>query len=189
MSRALVTLDRLMAFLVGLVLIAVGAAAALWWRGTFPSWPTTIRTRTAVDLTSQPWWPWAAGLLGVALVLLGLRWLAAHLPGRGISQLTLPGSTPAGRLLAQVRPVANAAAEALEHTPGVRSASATIREERGQLIARLNATIEQQADLHAVAAAADHVSANLASVLQRDDMHCQVNLAVAHRNRSQSRVD
>jgi len=188
MSRALIAFDRLMAFVVGLVLVAVGAAAALWWRGTFPSWPTRLDTGPAVQLTDRPWWPWTVGILGVALILLGLRWLVAHLPSRGISQLTLPGSSPHGRLITQVRPVAAAAAEALEQTPGVRSTSATIIAVRGQLVARLNATIEQQADLSAVAAAADQVSADLARILQRDDLYCQVNLSVAHRARSLPRV-
>lgn len=189
MSRSLVTLDRLMAFVVGLVLIAVGAAGVLWWRGTFPSWPTKLDTGAAITMTGQPWWAWAVGIIGLVLVLLGVRWLIAHLPSRGVGQLKLPGSTPQGKLLAQVRPVANAAAEALEQTSGVRSASASIHKERGQLVARINATIEQQADLLAVAAAADQVSSDLARVLQRDDIHCQVNLSVAHRSRSLSRVD
>ncbi|MEO7060745.1 MAG: hypothetical protein ABI083_13580 [Lapillicoccus sp.] len=188
MSRTLIAVDRFMALVVGLALIAVGVAGALWWRGTFASWPTRLDTSAAVIMTTQPWWPYAAGLLGLVVILLGLRWLVGHLPGRAISQVTLPGSTPHGRLLAQVRPVTSAAADVLEQTPGVRSASATIQEQRGQFVARLNATIDQQADLSAVAAAADDVASDLARVLQRDDIYCQVNLSVAHRSHSVSRV-
>lgn len=188
MSRAVVALDRVGAFLVGVLLIAVGAAAALWWRGTFPRWPSTLDISAVLDLTRQPWWPWAAGLIGLVLILAGLRWLVGHLPSRGVSQLRLAGSTSGGKLAAQVRPVAQAAAEALAQTPGVRSASGSIQEARGQLVARLNATIEPQADLSLVAAAADMVSADLARVMQRDDIHCQVNLSVAHRARTIPRV-
>lgn len=188
MSRAVLVLDRVVAFVVGLVLLAVGVAAVLWWLGTFASWPARLDTSGVRDLTGQTWWPWAIGLVGVVLILLGLRWLVGHLPARGASQLKLPGSDASGRLVAQISPVARAAAEVFEQAPGVRSASATIREARGQLIVRLNATIEQQADLGAVAAAADQVSADLARVLQRDDIHCQVNLGVAQRARAMPRV-
>ena len=94
MSRALVALNRLVAFMVGLILIAGAAAGVLWWRGAFPSWPTRIDTRPAVDLAGQTWWPWAAGSLGLALILIGLRWLVANLPNRGISQLRLRAPPP-----------------------------------------------------------------------------------------------
>ena len=53
---------------------------------------------------------------------------------------------------------------------------------------RLTATIDPHADLHLIAAAADHVAADLARVLQRDDLHCQVNLKVARRAHTASRV-
>lgn len=192
MSRATITADRMAAFLVGLLLICAGVAGALWWQGTLTTWfpglSNRLDTSSVTDLTRQSWWPWAAGAAGVVLVLAGLRWLIGHLPSRGVSQLKLPGSTSQGTLLAQVRPVAAAAAEALEQTPGVRSAKGSIREERGQLVARLNATVEQQADLAAVAAAADRVSAQLAQVLQRDDLACQVNLTVARRDHAPARV-
>ena len=192
MSRATIAANRIVAFLVGLVLIGVGVAGVLWWQGTltrwFPGVSDRLDTSAVTDLTRQPWWPWAAGAAGVVLVLLGLCWLLGHLPSRSVSQLKLPGSTSSGKLAAQVRPVAAAAAEALGQTPGVRSAKGSIREERGQLVARLNATVEQQADLAAVANAAERVSAQLGQVMQRDDLVCQVNLTVARRDRTPTRV-
>ncbi len=174
MSRAVIGLDRILTFVVGLVLLALGVAGALWWRGSFPSWPHTLNLRSVLDLTTQPWWPWAAGLVGLVLLLAGLRWLVSHLPSPAVTHLTLPGSTPAGALVAQARPVAAAAAEALQQTTEVRSARGTVRQERGQLTVRLTATIDPHADLHLIAATADHVAADLAKVLQRDDLHCQV---------------
>ena len=192
MSRATIAANRIVAFLVGLVLIGVGVAGVLWWQGTltrwFPGVSNRLDTSPVTELTKQSWWPWAAGAAGVVLVLLGLRWLLGHLPSRGVSQLKLPGSTSSSKLVAQVRPVAAAAAEALQQTPGVRSAKGSLRKERGQLVARLNVTVEQQADLAGVASAAERVSAQLGQVLQRGDLVCQVNLTVARRDRTPTRV-
>jgi len=110
MSRAVVAWNRVVTLLLGLVLLALGAAAVLWWLGTFPGWPTQLHTDQVTQATQQPWWPWAAGGAGLVLALLGLRWLASHLPDRGVTTITLPGSSRAGRLDAQVRPIASAAA-------------------------------------------------------------------------------
>jgi len=189
MSRAVVAWNRVVTLLLGLVLLALGAAAVLWWLGTFPGWPTQLHTDQVTQATQQPWWPWAAGGAGLVLALLGLRWLASHLPDRGVTTITLPGSSRAGRLDAQVRPIASAAAEAFALTPGVRSARGVIQEERGQVIAKLRATVEPHVDLQLVAAAADRVSADLRQVMQRDDIVCQVNLAVARSEHAAPRVD
>jgi len=187
-SRATLAVNRVVTFLVGLILVASGAAAILWWRGTVPSWPDRLDLGTVIQTGRQPWWPWAAGLLGIALVLLGVRWLAAHLPNPAVSQLRLPGSNPQGQLHVSTGPVAAQAADLLAQTAGVRTARGTITRDRGELFARLNATIEPEADLRAVAAAADCVSAELRSVLQREDLRCQVRLRVAARGRSLPRV-
>jgi len=189
MSRAVIAWNRVVTLLLGLLLIAAGAAAVLWWLGTFPRWPSQLRTTTVSDWANQPWWPWAVGAVGVVLFLLGLRWLASHLPNRGVSHIKLPGSTSHGKLDAHVRPIANTAADVFAATPGVRSAHGTIQQERGQLIAKIRATIEQQADLAVIAAAADRVSSDLRQVMQRDDMVAQVNLTVARTERAMSRVD
>ena len=84
--------------------------------------------------------------------------------------------------------VASAAAQALAHAPGVRSSRGSIHRDRGQIVAVLRATIERGADLRVVSDAADRASADLAHVLQRDDMHCSVQLRTAGRARSMPRV-
>lgn len=125
---------------------------------------------------------------GVVMTLLGLRWLAGHIPNRAVGQLELPGSGPDGRLLVAAGTVASAAAAAFAATPGVRSAKGTIHRDRGQLVAKLTATVEHEADLHLVAAAADTVTADLRQALQRDDMVARVQLHAAGRNRALPRV-
>lgn len=188
MSRAVIAFDRIAAIVLGLLLLAAGAACIAWWRGDLGlSGPLDVQP--VVDRTTQPWWPWVAGLVGAALVLIGLRWLAAHVITRGVGQVRLPGTGKKGRLTAQVKSVAQAAADVLENTEGVRSTRGTINRDRGQLTARLTATIEPTADLRAVTEAADQVAADLKHVLQRDDLHCLISLRVANRGRPLTRVN
>lgn len=187
MSRAVVALDRVATLVGALALIAAGVAGIVWWRGDLGlSGP--LDAGAAADLTTQPWWPWVLGLLGAALVLLGLRWLAGHVLTRGVGEVRLPGTGRAGRLTAQVTPVAQAAAEVLADTHGVRSARGTIHRDRGQLVARLRATIEPEADLAVVVASADRVAADLKTVLGREDLHCLVTLNVARSGGRLARV-
>lgn len=194
MSRATIALDRLVVLVLGLLLVAAGAATLLWWYGPVDALPAPLRPSGPIQLDrvqsmlTETWFPWVAALVGLALVLLGSWWLLAHVPQRGVGDLRLPGSGSTGQLRAQAKQVAAAAADQLEATPGIRSASGSIQHERGQLVAKLGALVEPDADLAAVSRACDRVSAELATVLERDDLHCQVNLRVAGRGRSEPRV-
>lgn len=188
MRRSTIAFDRFAAFVAAVVLLAAGAAAIIWWWGIFSQVPDTVDLSGVQDLSAQPWWPWAVGIVGVVLVLLGLRWLFAHVPNRGVGELKLPGSNGQGKLRASAGPVGKAAAVALEGVPGVRSSHGTVIRERGQLVARLSATIDPGADLHRIATGADQVAADVGQVLQRDDLRCQVQLKVATRARSLPRL-
>ncbi len=188
MSRATVAVDRVVGVVVALAFIGVGLFAIAWWSGRFPSLPSRLDLSAPASWTTQTWWPWALALAGVLAVLLGLRWLIAHLPDRGVSHLSLTGSGSDGRLIVDAGTVAAAAAQALERTPGVRSSRGSIHRDRGQLVAVLRATIEREADLHVIATAADQASAHLQQALQRDDLHCRVQLRTAARDRSLPRV-
>lgn len=190
MSRATLAVDRVVAALLGLVFIAAAVLGFAWWAGRLAVGPKVELSSVSwlPTLTDQSWWPWALGAAGVVLTLLGLRWLVGHLPDRGVSRLTLPGSERAGRLQVAAKPVASAAADALAATPGVRSARGSIQSDRGQLLARIDATIERECDLRAIAAAADAVSADLQNALGRDDLSCQVQLHTARGNRRPPRV-
>ena len=126
--------------------------------------------------------------MGLLLALLGLRWIAAHLGRPTVSRLHLTGSGSGGRLDARAAKVAGAAADALADTIGVRSARGTVVRDRGQLVARLTATLEPDADLGVVARQADLVSAQLRQVLDRDDVRCSVELRVAARGGRMPRV-
>lgn len=192
MGRAVLGLNRLLAVLAGLVLLILGLAAAAWGAGwlvkVWTSAPQTLQLKSASDTFAMAWWPWAAGIAGAVFILLGLWWLLAHLPHRGVGMLALPGSGKEGRLLIDPAGAASTAADVLGETPGVRSSSSRVLRDRGQLVVELKATVEPTADLTSVVTATDAVSADLQQVLGRDDARARVRLAVARRARNTSRV-
>lgn len=188
MSRLTTGLDRLLALLVGLVLIVVGAGAIVWQLGTFSRAPKTLTAPGLVNATTQSWWPWAVGIGGAVLILLALRWLAAHLPGRKVHAAKLAGSDATGKLTVDLTALAAAAGEALADTPGVRSAAGKAVTDRGRRTLELIATIEPSADLAAVAAAADRVGADLHQALAEPAIATRVHLHTARSARSGPRV-
>ncbi|MGX6607465.1 alkaline shock response membrane anchor protein AmaP [Micromonosporaceae bacterium Da 78-11] len=192
MRRSVLGLDRILAVLLGLILFIVGIGAAAWYNGglrrLWPQFPKQVSTDRTSDLLNTGWWPWAAGGAGVLAVLLGLWWLIAHLPRRGVGNLVLPGSGKPGRLLVDPAGVATTAAEVLADTPGIRSVHSKVIRDRGELVVTLTGTIDPRADLTDVVAATDAVAADLQTVLGRDDARARIHLSVARRPRTQPRV-
>ncbi|WP_328291268.1 alkaline shock response membrane anchor protein AmaP [Kineococcus sp. NBC_00420] len=192
MGRTVLGFDRLAAIVVGLVMVVVGLAAAAWGAGwlvrVWPAAPQQLTLKTATDAFATGWWSWATGIAGAVLVLLALWWLLAHLPRRGVGDLSLKGSGRQGRLTVDPAAAAGTAADVLAETPGVRSASSRVLRDRGQLVVDLSATIEPDADLQTVVAATDDVATDLGQVLGRDDARARVRLSVARRGHKTSRV-
>jgi hypothetical protein len=188
MSRATIAVDRLVTFVLALALVVTGAAAAVWGTDRVSPFTGALHFAPVAQATAKTWWPWAVGAGGAILVVLGLRWLFSHLPRRGIGPLKLAGTGRSGRLEADAGSAVSAAAHVFETTAGVLSAHGTMLRERGQILARLNATIEPHADLTQITEAADRISAELRHVLGRDDLSCRVQLRVAARNKPAPRV-
>lgn len=188
MKRRVIMLDRLATVVTAVVLVAAGLLALAWCTGLVLDLPDAVDSTNALDLTEQPWWPWALAGAGLVLILTGAWWLASHLQSQAVGRLTLKGSDKTGRLVADARSVAKAAGESFGATHGVRSSRATVTHDRGQMVARFTATVESDADLAEVARAADQVSAELRQVLDRDDLRCQVRLKVSNRKSGLPRV-
>ncbi len=188
MSRLATGLDRLLVLLVGLVLIVVGAGAILWQLATFSQAPKTLTAPGLVHATTQSWWPWAVGIGGAVLILLSLRWLGAHVPGRKVHDVKLAGSDATGKLTVDLSALAAAAAEALAEAPGVRSATGKAVTDRGRRTLELIATMEPTADLAAVTVAVDRVGADLNQALAEPAIATRVHLHSARRARSGPRV-
>lgn len=188
MSRGTLAVDRAVGLLLGLLLVVGGLAGVLWGTKQVPAVDGPLNLSAATDAASKTWWPWTVGLIGLVLLILGLRWLFSHVHRQGTGPIRLRGTDRSGRLTADTGPVAAAAAEVLAATPGVRSTGGSIIRDRGQVVARLTASVDPAADLRDVAAAADRVSAELRDVLGRDDFRCRVQLRMSGRTGALPRV-
>jgi hypothetical protein len=190
-TRTVLLLDRIATLVLALLLLAAGLAGLWWWSGrevSGTSLPGTSSTSAVTDALGSSAVAWGVAVGGVVLALVGLRWILAHLRRTTVSRLRLSGSGPEGRNEALAGKALGAAADAFATTDGVRSARGAVVRDRGQLVARVDATIEPEADLALVAARADEVTAQLNDVLGRDDLRAAVRLRVALRGRSLSRV-
>jgi len=192
MSRSVLALDRVLTFLLGLILLVAGAAAIAWQTGqlarVWPAAPDELRLGAASSATDVAWWPWGAGIAGVAAILLGLWWLLSHIPRRAVPTVALPGAEGRGSLRINPSAATSTAAERLETIPGIRSARGTMQDRRGEMVAIFRATVEPTADLPAVVAAAERTSAELGHVLGIPAARCHIHLNVARRGRALARA-
>ncbi|MEP6526851.1 MAG: hypothetical protein ABJA86_06770 [Nocardioidaceae bacterium] len=179
MSRTTWTLDRLATLVVGLALIAAGALAVAWRFDLWGALPEQTDTSQTADATATGWWPWALGVAGVILVLVGLRWLWSHMPERGVGDLNLLGTGDQGRLRFNATAAASTAAEVFCSRPSVRSAKGIVKRDRGQLVVDLRVTVDPDADLGVVAKDSDQIVADLTHVMGRKDLYGRVHLVVA----------
>jgi len=191
MSRSVLAVDRVVVLLLGLLLIVVGVAAVGWQTGflaaVWPDVPDEVAVDTA-QLTDGASFAVLAGVVGGALVVIGLWWLLAHLPRRSVGSLRLPSGPEAGRLVVDPGPAVATAAEVLADDPLIRSARGAVLADRGELVVRLRATVDPDADLGTVVAACDRVLADLAHVLPADQLRSRVELSVLRRGAVGPRV-
>ena len=190
-SRTTLLVDRLATLLLVALLVVAGLAGLWWWSGREVSGstlPETSSTARVADALENPAVAWGTAAVAVVVALVALRWILAHLTRPTVSRLRLEGSGDDGRSEALAGKVLSAAADAFAATEGVRSARGSVVRDRGELVARIDATIEPEADLTHVAQRADEVSSQLHDVLGRDDLRAAVRLRVAARGRGLSRV-
>lgn len=174
MSRGVAAVDRLLALLLGLLLVAGGLGAAAWQRDLVPG--ATDRTRLGPVRTAaeQPWFPWAVGVGGVVVVLLVLWWVLAHLRRHRVKAVRLAGSDGTGVMRLHVGPVVEAAGHQLQQRLGVTSVRTSVTRERGAPVAELVVTTEHGADLGRVTTDVRHTCRELATALDGEPVTVRV---------------
>ena len=191
MRRSVLAFDRVLMLLLGIALVVIGLAAIGWQAGflkrIWPGGPDSLHVDTT-QVTSKPNFAPIAAAAGVVLILLGLWWLIAHLPRRGVGPLRLPSTGMPGRLTVDPNAAIETAADVLADDPGIHAASGAVLTDRGQIVVRLRADVDPYADLADIAESCDAVLADLATVLPPERLRSRVELSVLKRARNTSRV-
>jgi hypothetical protein len=159
-------LDRVAALVLGVFLLAVGAAMVIWTTHLIDGAPEYLTAPGLVFAAQTAWWPWAVTAAGILLVLLGLRWLATHRPARRARELTLADSNLSdGCLSADLGSLADAAAAELRERPAITSARGKAVIDRGKPSIHLDVTAAGTDTLAHAARAADEVAATTVGML------------------------
>ena len=191
MRRGVLGLDRVLVLLLGLVLVVLGVAAIGWQVGFLADvWPD-VPDSTSVDstqVTGDSRFVAIAVAAGVVLVLLGLWWLFAHLPRRGVGPLRLPSGDVPGVLTVLPGPAVATAADVLADDPRILSARGAVLTDRKRLVVRLRVTVYPDADLASVITSCEAVLADLARVLPEEQLTSRVELTVLRRAPERARV-
>jgi hypothetical protein len=187
-SRTLTVLDRVLVLILALALIALGVSAVVWQSGRLSLLRGTLRAPWLATATTTPWWPWATGATGVILVILALRWIAAHITSSKVADVRMAGSTPAGRLTIDLGALATAAAASVQDTPGVRTTTGRALNDRGRRTITLTITLDPHADLTTVTTATDQACTNITTALGDRATALRVHLRTARTTQTNPRV-
>ena len=182
MSRPATVLDRTAAVIVGLVLVLVGVGVFLWNSAWFNGIPEFITAPGLALSVRSWWWPWAVTAAGIALVLLGMRWLTSHSMAPRAHTAALPGSGVHGSLTTDLSAIASAASRRLELNPSVRSAKATAIVDRGRRTIDITAITESVHDIAAATAAADQVCCEAITMIGDDSIATRTRIRVKTTN-------
>ncbi|MFI5627719.1 hypothetical protein ACIA03_29950 [Nocardioides sp. NPDC051685] len=175
MTPRVIRFDRLMILLVAVLVIALGLLIVDWqYRWVLRTYPAELSTGPAREIVTSDWFPWAFAAAGVLLGLIGLAWLLAHLGRRGPSTLRLDASDQTGRVQADLRSIADAAATRLENLAPLTGVTGTVLTIRSRPVILLRGHIDPAAAVAPVADAAETCSRDVAAAFPDDSITCRV---------------
>ena len=162
MTRTAAALDRVVALIVGVVLVVVGVGALIWHAGLFTGLPQSITVPGLVDAMDTWWWRWAIAGVGLLCVGLALRWLVAHRPMGKAAPIRLHEAGDVGTITIDPAAVATVAADTLQRQPAVRTAKGKAITDRGTRTIELAVTAAHPDELAAVITAIDDACEHIA---------------------------
>ncbi|GAB7068650.1 alkaline shock response membrane anchor protein AmaP [Mycobacterium hodleri] len=186
MTRTAVTFDRFAAGVAGLALIALGAALVVWNTTWVPNLPDAVTLPGLRAATTTGWWPFALAGAGIVLVVLALRWLFAHSPVAKVKSLPLR-SDDSGTITVDLGEVADAAAQALQQSLDVESASGKAVIDRGTRTVDLTITTSASPRADRLIPAIDAVCAQISGVLSDPSVATRTTIHTGKRERRRVR--
>ncbi|MGY0386217.1 hypothetical protein ACWZJV_04540 [Nocardioides sp. WG-D5] len=175
MTPRVIRFDRAMTLLVAVLVIALGLLIVDWhYQWVLRSYPAELSTRPASDIVTSDWFPWAFAAVGILLGLIGLVWLLSHLGRRGPSTLRLDASDQTGRVQADLRSIADAAATRLDSLAPLTGVTGTVVTIRSRPVILLRGRIDPAAAVEPVADAAEICARDVAAAFPDDSITCRV---------------
>jgi len=175
MTARLLRTDRVVTALLGLVLVGGGLLVLDWrYRLVFTGYSDALSTTAASDVVGRGWFTWAGAAVGLVLGLLALAWMLAHARRLGRSTLRLAASDERGRVAADLRAVAGAAASRLGALAPVTSVTGSTRVYRSRTVIELRGYVDPDADVAAITEAADRCASEILAAFPDDDVTCRV---------------
>lgn len=184
MTPRVIRFDRVMTLLVAVLVTALGLLIVDWqYRWVLRTYPDDLSTGPAREIVTSDWFPWAFAAAGVLLGLIGLAWLISHLGRRGPSTLRLDASDQSGRVQADLRSIADAAATRLENLAPLTGVTGTVLTIRSRPVILLRGHIDPAAAVAPVADAAEICSRDVAAAFPDDSITCRVLIDPPRRGR------
>ena len=141
--------NRTVLALIGLILLAAGAAGTAAGAGLFGD---TVKTRKVIDQDYRDWvtdhdWFWLAVAAGSILIaLLALRWLLAQASTTRISQLDVESDRTTGRTVLSGSAVTDAVTGEIKGYRGISGATAHLLGTRGAPTLLIHAALDGRGD-------------------------------------------
>lgn len=175
MTPRVIRFDRGLTLLAGVLLVALGLLIVDWhYQWVLQGYPGEVSADPAAEIVGTSWFPWAFAAVGILLGLLGLMWLVAHLGRRGPSTLRLQASDQTGRVQADLRSIANAAAGRLEGMAALTGVSGTVVTIRSRPVILLRGRIDPVASVASITDAAATCTQDLASAFPDHAVTCRI---------------
>ncbi|MFE6650004.1 hypothetical protein ACFVJS_25830 [Nocardioides sp. NPDC057772] len=187
MTPRVIRFDRVMTLLVAVLVVALGLLIVDWhYRWVLRTYPAELSTGPANEVVTTDWFPWVFAAAGIVLGLIGLVWLLSHLGRRGPSTLRLDASDQTGRVQADLRSIADAAATRLESLAPLTGVTGTVVTIRSRPVILLRGRIDPAAAVAPVADAAEICSRDVAAAFPGDSITCRVLVDPPRRGRGRS---
>jgi hypothetical protein len=186
MSPALHLWNKVAVAVVGLSIASLGVAMILWRAGVLAT-PASADTTTVTRLIGSAWWPWAAGVVGLVVVLLGIRWFVAYIPRSVATELALSKSDEHGDLSVSLSALASAMDDRIAVAPGVRRCNSSVRRDRGVRLVETRVHVDSGVHLRMLTGAVDDVARDVEAMLSGDAPATRVRVYV-NRSRREKRL-
>lgn len=180
-------LDRLIALVLALLLIAVGIAGWAWYY-SYALTAGSIDVRPLRRVLATDWWPWALAAAALLLSLAGLQRLLAHVPRGRVSSLRLPSSGDDGGLAVDSAAIIDATVAEIEREDGVRSCRGRVVRDRRRLVVHLTVVTFPNASLSAVTRACDWAATTITEMTGREDLGFRSELRVGRGRRMRAPI-